>query len=257
MKTIRRPKSRNKLWISAWIAVGILVIVLFIKYGSSFLDAPFMKIGSFIHNTGVATVGVFSSKSSIEAENVKLKNQLAQVQVAVDRDKLLVQENSDLKELLGRHSKSTSILVTVLAKPPRSLYDTLVVDVGSTDQVSIGDIVIALGQVPIGIVTTVNPHTSTVQLYSSAGQKIDVRIGKDIQATAEAQGGGNFLIKLPKGTVVAEDDPISAPNIGAEIFGHVENIETSENDPFLYVRFSLPVNMSELHFLQIDRIKTT
>jgi hypothetical protein len=58
---------------------------------------------------------------------------------------------------------------------------------------------------------------------------------------------------LPKGTAVAEGDPISAPSIGASIFGHVENIESNENDPFIYVRFNLPVNMNELHFLQIDR----
>ena len=257
MKTIRRPKSRNKAWISTWIVVGLLLLTVLIGYSGSFVAPPFMRIGSFIHGVGAAAVGVFYSKNSVEAENQQLKDQLAQVQVDIDRDKLLLQENEDLKSLLGRHSKNASILATVLSKPPMSLYDTLVVDVGSSDQVSEGDTVLALGFVPVGTVNAVYAHTSTVQLFSSSGQKVDVRIGKNIQTTAEAQGGGNFLIKLPKGSVVAEGDPISALGIGAEIFGHVENIETTENDPFIYVRFSLPVNMSELHFLQIDRTTTS
>ena len=253
MKTIRRPKYRNKTWISAWIALVILLAIVLIDFGSPTIALPFMKVGGYVGNAGADTFSLFTSKSSLETENRQLKNQLAEIQVAVDRDKLLTQENSDLKELLGRFSKSSSILAIVISKPPMSLYDTVVVDVGSSDNVSEGDVVLALGYVPIGTVNSVYLHTATVQLYSSYGQKIDVRIGKDIQASAEAQGGGNFLIKLPKGTLVAEGDPIAAPGINANIFGHVENIETTDNDPFTYVRFSLPINMSELHFLQIDR----
>ena len=253
MKTIRRPKSRNKTWIYAWVVVGILLAAAVIKYGVSFVSVPFMKAGASIRNAGTAAVGAFASKNSIEAENRELKNRLAEVQVAIDRDKLLVQENSDLKELLGRHSKSSSILTAVLAKPPMSVYDTAVVDVGSSDRVTAGDTVLALGFVPVGVVSSVSLHTSVIQFFSSSGQKVEVRIGKNVQTFAEAQSGGNFLIKLPKGTEIAEGDPISAPGIGAETFGHVENIDTTENDPFIYVRFSLPVNVGELHFLQIDR----
>jgi len=253
MKMIHRPRSRNKLWISAWIVVGVLLLAAVFKYGASFVAAPFMRVGTSISQVGGAAVGVFSSKNSIEVENQNLKDKLAEVQVDIDRDKLLTQENSELKDLLGRHSKNISILATVLAKPPMSLYDTVVLDVGSSDSVTVGDTVLALGLVPIGIVSKVYSHLSTVQLFSSSGQKVEVQIGKNVQTFAEAQGGGNFLIKLPKGTIVAEGDPISAPGIGAEIFGHVENIDTNENDPFVYVRFSLPVNISELNFLQIDR----
>lgn len=250
---IRRPKSRNKIFISAWFVVGILLAAIVIKYGAPFFATPFIRIGSTVHETGAAVVGAFTSKKTIEIENQELKKQLTEVQVYIDRDKLLVQENSELKELLGRHSENNSILATVLSKPPISLYDTLVVDVGSRDKVEVGNTVFAFGVVPIGVVDTVFSHTATVKLFSSSGQKVEVRVGKHTQTFAEAQGGGNFIIKLPKGTVVAEGDPVSAPGIGAEIFGHVENIEINENDPFIYVRFSLPVNINELHFLQINR----
>ena len=253
MKTIRRPKSRNRVWIYTWILLGLLLVAAVIKYSGPFLASPFINLSNSTQNAGVAALGVLTSKKTIEAENQDLKDQIAKIQTTIDSNKLLTQENADLKELLGRHSKNNSILATVLSRPPMSLYDTLVVDVGSSERVSVGDTVLALGIVPIGVVGSVHPHTSTVQLFSSSGQKVDVRIGKKIQVSAEAQGGGNFLIKLPKGSDVAKGDPISAPLLGVEIFGHVESIETTENDPFIYLRFSLPVNMSELHFLQIDR----
>lgn len=234
-----------------------MLVVAVIKYGGPVAAAPFMRVGAFAHDVGAAALGAITSKNSVETENQNLKNQLAQVQASIDRNKLLTQENSELKELLGRHSKNSSILTTVLSKPPMSLYDTLVVDVGSSDNVAVGDKVFALGFVPIGTIHSVNLRTSTVQLFSSSGQKVNVNIGKNIQTSAEAQGGDNFLIKLPKGTEIAEGDLISAPSIGAEIFGHVESVDTTENDPFLYVRFTLPINMSELHFLQIDRVATS
>lgn len=253
MKTIRRPKSRNKVWISAWIVAVVLLVAVIINFSGSFAAVPLMKIGASVRNLGAAVGGAFASKNFIETENEQLKDKLTQVQAAIDRDKLLIQENLELKELLGRHNKNSSILATVLSKPPMSLYDTLVVDVGSADNVSVGDNVLALGFVPVGVVSVVHSRTSVVSLFSSAGQKIEVRVGKDTQVFAEAQSGGNFLIKLPKGTAVAKGDPIFSSGIGAEIFGHAESIDANENEPFIYVRFSLPVNMSELRFLQVDR----
>ena len=262
--TTLRQKSKNKKKVSVWIAVAVFALIVLLRFVAPtflgnitfFVTTPFMKSQSFFGGIGASITDSFSSKIALQKENDDLKNKLAEAQVAIDRDKLLVQENTDLKDLLGRHSKSSSILATVIAKPPFSLYDTVVVDVGSSDKVSVGDVVLALGTVPIGTIHAVYARTSTVQLYSSSGQQIDVRIGKNTQTTAEAEGGGNFLIKLPKGTVLAEGDPIAAPGIGVDVFGHVESIETNDNDPFIYVRFSLPVNMSELHFVQIDRSAT-
>lgn len=256
-----RHKSKNKKWFSVYVAVTIFLMIILIRFIAPtftgniamFIATPFMKGGNYFGAASAGVFDIFTSKSSLQAENDKLKSEVAQFQVTEDRDKLLTQDNADLKVLLGRHSDNFSVLASVIAKPPFSLYDTVVVDVGSADKVLAGDKVLALGFVPIGTVQSVYTHTSLVQLFSSAGEKIDVRIGKNIQTTAEALGGGNFIIKLPKDTAVSQGDPISAPGIQADVFGTVDSIETNENDPFVYVRFGLPVNMSELNFVQIDR----
>ena len=260
---IRNPKSKNKKKLSVYILIGLFVIIILLRYvapgftGNLTLvfATPLIKSGDYANSSMASVFGIFSSKSALQAENSQLKDQLAQIEVNVDRDKLLIQENTDLKALLGRHSPNSSILASVISKPPLSLYDTILIDVGSADKVSVGDNVLALGYVPIGTVHAVYAHTSLVDLYSSSGEKIDVKVGKNIQASAEAQGGGNFIIKLPKGTSVAAGDPIAAPGIGDDIFGVVGSIETNPNDAFIYLRFSLPVNMNELNFVQIDRTK--
>jgi len=257
----RNPKSKNKKIFAGLVVVGVFVIIILLRYFAPtfvgnvtmFVATPIIKSGDITSSVGSAVIDLFTSKYKLQTENADLKNQIAELQVAQDRDKLLTQENTDLKTLLGRHSSNASVLASVISKPPLSLYDTIVVDVGSADKVAVGDKVIALGNVPIGSVHAVYAHTSIVELYSSSGQKVDVRIGKNIQTSAEAQGGGSFIIKLPKGTAVAVGDPIVAPGIEANIFGAVETIETNDNDPFIYVRFSLPVNMQELNFVQIDR----
>ena len=259
---IRNPRSKNKKTLSILFAVGIFLVIVLLRYFAPtftgniamVIASPVMKSSDYAGAVGASVLDIFTSKHSLQTENTDLKNQLAELQVAQDRDKLLVQENADLKELLGRHSSNTSILASVISKPPLSLYDTIVVDVGAAEKVSVGDKVLALGTVPIGTIHAVYAHTSIAQLFSSVGERINVKIGKNIQTTAEAQGGGSFIIKLPKDTAVAVGDPIAAPGIGADIFGTVETIETNENDPFIYVRFCLPVNMSELNFVQIDRV---
>jgi len=42
----------------------------------------------------------------------------------------LLQENNDLKDLLGRPNTQNAIVSVVLSKPPFSAYDTLIVDAG-------------------------------------------------------------------------------------------------------------------------------
>ncbi len=258
------PKSKSKKILPVFSAIGIFFVVILFRFFAPtftgnfaiFIATPFMKSGNYVGSASASVLSIFTSKHTLQVENNQLKDQLNQLQIDTNRDKLLEQENTDLKELLGRHSKNSSILAAVISKPPFSLYDTVVVDVGASDKVSVGDKVLAIGVIPIGVINAVYAHTSIIKLFSSAGEQINIKIGKNIQTTAQAQGGGNFLIKLPKGTTINQSDPIAAPGIDADIFGSVQNIETNDNDPFIYVRFALPVNMTELNFVQIDRANT-
>ena len=68
---------------------------------------------------------------------------------------------------------------------------------------TVGEQVFAGSSLPIGTVSDVYSNSSRVTLYSSSGQKVNVLVGKNnIKAEALGQGGGNFVIKIPRGTPI-------------------------------------------------------
>src|SRR5665213_117357 len=130
-----RDKNKDKN-LRTKIAVGILVFVLLVilapvafpKLGNG-LRGVFRPIFLVEDNIGANTRNFFAnfkSKRALEGENESLQKQIAGMQTELlDRD-TLANENEALKEILGRKASDTMVLATVLVKPCRSLYDTLI-----------------------------------------------------------------------------------------------------------------------------------
>jgi cell shape-determining protein MreC len=129
----------------------------------------------------------------------------------------------------------------------------MIVDVGSQQDIVAGSVVYALGGVPIGTVTEIHDTFSKVSLFSYAGQKFDVILGKkNIAATATARGGGIFEITLPRDTEIAEGDPVSIPSIIPGVFGTVASIILVPSQAFSTILFTMPVNIHELRWVEIE-----
>ncbi len=128
----------------------------------------------------------------------------------------------------------------------------MVVDVGSSNGVTVGEKVFVDTSLPIGSVSEIYSDSSRVTLYSSSGQKVNVLLGsKNIKAEALGQGGGNFIIKIPRGVAVSEGDRIIAPSISVAVFGTVSHIDLAPNDSFQTIYFNSPVNLNELRFVYL------
>ncbi len=126
------------------------------------------------------------------------------------------------------------------------------IDAGSTNGVSIGNKVMANGNIFIGYVSEVYVNTSKVVLYSSPGEKINVLIGKDaIEKEADGLGGGNFSVEMPAGSNIAVGDSIVMPSISANIFGTVDQVQFKQSDSLETVLFKNPVNISELKWVEV------
>jgi rod shape-determining protein MreC len=196
---------------------------------------------------------LLESKESLIAQNNMLQQEVTQNQENTLFDTLLKSENDDLKNILNRKPQNQKqILAAVLEKPFLSPYDTLIVDAGSADGVSVNDKVLADGNDFIGYVSSVSAHSAKIVLYSSPGQQTQVLIGSSAtEQTALGLGGGNFSVQLPKGANVAIGDPITLPSISANIFATVENIDTTQTDSFETVEFRSPVNIDELVWVEI------
>jgi len=215
--------------------------------------SPFWSVRNSITSFFANDIELMRSKSALITENDLLKTEIQNNK----EDDLLAQalknENNDLKNILNRKNTSQNgILATVLVKPFFSPYDTLIIDIGSADGISVGDQVIASGNIYIGSVVEVYEHTAKVVLYSSSGEKINILIGANtIEKEATGMGGGYFSIEAPTGSGIKIGDPIIVPSISQNIFSTVEKIDAKPTDSFETILFKSPVNISELQWVLV------
>lgn len=250
---IRESDKRN-IFLPFLIFIIILIVSLPWTRNIIFgIGTPFWNIRNSITTFFDQNIGVLNSKQELLKENSLLKDELNQNNQELVLYDLLKKENDDLKNILNRNKLNQKlILSTVLLKPYLSPYDTLIIDVGSEDNVKVGDKVLADGNTYIGYIKEVYDNTSKVVLYSSDGEKVNVLIGdSSIEKEAVGIGGGNFKVEVPREIGVSEGDSITIPSISTNIFGVVEKIEYKESDAFQTILFKNPVNISELKYVEI------
>jgi cell shape-determining protein MreC len=142
------------------------------------------------------------------------------------------------------------IVAAVIEKPPRGIYDQLILDIGSNDGVTSGSLVYAPGLILIGSTTEVYSDTARVALYSSVGSMYQVSIGpKHIPAVANGRGGGQYEAQIAQASDVHEGDVVSDAIIGTGPFGVVRAIVSNPSDPFETVLFAPPVSVYNLNWV--------
>ena len=217
------------------------------------IASPFWNIKNSFYYFISDNLNLLRSKSNLIEENYNLSKQIEKDERDLLLKDILNSENEDLKLLLNRrNSNSKSILGTILVKPTLSPYDTLIIDIGLDQNISIGDKVVVDGNVFIGYISEVYSNSSKVILYSSPGEKVVVLIGEsNIGKEAVGAGGGNFSVNAPREIEVKEGDTITIPSISPNVFGVVEKIEFKENDAFQRILFKNTVNINELKWVLV------
>ena len=217
------------------------------------IGGPIWSVRNSINYFLSDNIKLLNSKINLIDENSLLKEQIKSYEKEQALFSLLKKENEDLKNILGRKISGRNVLLSaVLSKPYLSPYDTLVIDTGLFDGVSVDDKVLADGNTYIGYVSEVYDNFSKVVLYSSPGEKVKVLIGNsNIEKDATGLGGGNFEVQIPREIDIKEGDPIVIPSISANVFGVVEKIEFKESDSFQNIIFKNPINIGELKFIEV------
>ncbi len=260
MTYLRDKKQNTRKIIYTGLVVFVLVyIILFtrvfniISSDVNFIAVPIWKTQSTISDI-ITNINVwFESKKSLEEKNRRLKDDL---DIAggklIDRN-LLYNENIKLKGLLGRKAKTgVYVFAAVLTKPDRSLYDTIIIDIGKNSGVKKNDKVLYGDNIVIGKIAEVFDNSSKVLLLSSPREKVDVVIGSNnISAIADGRGGGNFEIKLPRDAKVYIGDAVSVPGMDTHILGVVEYIESTPSDPFKTIIFRGTVDIFKLKWVEV------
>jgi cell shape-determining protein MreC len=156
--------------------------------------------------------------------------------------------------MLGRKQSGSYVLATILVKPGRSLYDTVVIDAGSEEGIRPEALVYAYQTVPVGTVTAVSAHSATVTLFTTSGQKTNGRIeGKNIDVELVGRGGGNFELKVPRDVTLMPDMTVLLPGLRTSVVAVVAKSITDARDPVQTFLLTSPVNINELNSVEVAR----
>ncbi len=214
-------------------------------------------------NTWVGSVGAvfssFAANHTLVLENQQLKLALASSSAVLLDHEILVRENNDLKNRLGRVSPQANVLLAmVLVRPPATPYDTLVLDVGNKDGVAAGDLVSAGGSVYIGKITEVYENNSRVKLFSAPGEShsatlLQTAVSSSLPVSIAGQGGGSFTAEVPAGTLVRIGDEVVFNDIGTAFVAKVVQVEEKSRASFTTIYLQLPVNMYTLRMVEVRR----
>ena len=217
------------------------------------LGLPVWKTQNAISNTVENSAYIVRTKKSVfkENEDLRLRN-LALESKMLDYN-LLAKENEDLRFLLGRAGESKNfILGTIIAKPNKSFYDTLVLDAGLDHGVREGNIVYAQSEFPIGRISVVYDRTSVVTLFSSSDVTLNAQIeGLNTSVELVGRGGNNFEMDVPHELDVPTGTFVVAPFVNSSIVAIVVDVVSDPHDPVKKILLRSPVNVQDLKWVEI------
>lgn len=258
----RQDKKKQNKKLSTFILVAIFLFIfifgstmMYSSFSGSglFLSKPFFTFGQNISARFSSWGTYFESKKSINFENEKLKFENAELLARLSNYQVLENENKELKEILDRKENREFILGNILVKPNRSLYDTLIIDIGENSGIKIGQKVFAYGYVPIGYVGEVYTNTAKIILYSTSREKVDVIVSSSgIILTASGRGGGNFEMTLPRDFEIAVGEVVYLPGT-TQTLASVSGIISDPRDSFKKALLKSPINIFSLRFVEIEK----
>ncbi|ETB63621.1 MAG: hypothetical protein O210_OD1C00001G0075 [Parcubacteria bacterium RAAC4_OD1_1] len=240
--------------------IFIVIFLLFTLGIVSWSNDIFYKMGlpiwqskNFIRK-GIDGAGyLVKSKKIVFKENQILKKENEDLRISMLDYQILKKENEDLKELMNRKNISNDfVLANILSKPSQSPYDTIIIDIGDSFDIEVGDIVYANGDIPIGTIEKIESKLSLVSLFTNPGRKTEGII-ENINSSVEllGRGGGNFEVSLPVELDIIEGTKILLPSLNPEVLAISVGVISKPNDPIKRIILNSPVNIQNLKWVEV------
>ena len=247
--------SRGHLWTFGFVFVFVLLCILL----RSFVPNVFIAVSTPLWNGGTkmeagvgnAFSGLANSQKLVQ-ENESLTQEVHTLQ---NENVVLTTRAQDLTKLLGGQADSSSnILAGVVARPPLSPYDTIIVGTGKKEGVVAGSSVLAAGGIPIGTVQSVTTDSAIIALFSTPKRTTSGWVGSArIPLVLVGEGAGAFTATLPKATPISVGDIAYVPGPGAIPLGTVVRIDVDPSSPTVVLYIQPLINIFSLTWVEINR----
>lgn len=253
---LQRNKGRGKY---AKPIIVLLAVFVFGAVGFSLFNSVLLSIVSPLweadnrFSQGLKNIGTyFASKNSLAEENEALRRELTSLELQAAALRSGRVQEGILLELAGRRGEENTVAATVLARPPQTPYDVLIVDAGANDG-AVGGAEVHLPEGPgLGMVSEIHAREARVTLYSSSGVETEAVLERgNLPVTLVGAGGGNFRIIVPRDTEVEAGDAILSPGIRARLLAIVGGVKMESTDSFKEIIAKSPVNIFEVRYILI------
>ena len=254
MRKLFSPR-RNALLSSASVSWGgaalvVVALLLFIRLAAPDLFwtifAPAFGASDAAALSAHRFVSGFGESASLSLENERLSEENAAYAL----------ENRALKEKLESISElapgAPEIIAGVVARPPTSPYDTLILSAGSGSGVAEGMMALGNSGVPLGSVSSVWRNFSQVTLYSAPGVETQGWVGAArLPVIVRGEGGGSMSASAPRLAEIKEGDLVSIPGPGALPLGVVARVESDPLSSSATLRISPTFNLFSLTWVAL------
>ena len=222
-----RKKTKTAKVIISVILLGLLIFLgnttLLVRSRSVFFTATSAVRTSLFYFTNELSArlkAIFRrSESIIEAEKLRTENQNLSSKLATFS--LLEEENRNLRQVLKikQENGKESLIAQVTGFQRQFRNEFLIIDVGSKDGVSIGDLAVAESNIFIGRIKEVWSKNSRLILSSSAGENYaSVLLPQNLPVLARGNNNQEMMLDLvPENTEVRNGD-IAASSGKGDIF---------------------------------------
>ncbi len=255
-----KPKrvSRGKILVVVGVFLLIALLVFFfpgtMRSGSYAIVRPLWKVGDIVARPFLKINDFFVFRNTLIEENMALQDEIASLKLRVMDYDFLFQENQELKTLMGRTAGTDRVLARVLSKPPRSPYDTFVLDIGSEEGIVSGSKVYLSDNVIIGSITDVSGGTSLVELFSSGGKTQEAVLQRTgASFTLSGNGGANLILEVPKDADILWGDVFMYPSLTSSVIGSVFYIDANSQSSFKEIHIRIPGNIFETKWLFVEK----
>lgn len=256
--TFRQRNSHSSPLKKRLVFVASTFLITFFAF--YFFRSPIVSLSSSIWQTdnsisrGFAnTLSFFKSKSELIDENTLLKEKIASYEIELSTKKVLEASLDELLMTFGREVlRDDALAGAVLRRPPETPYDLLVLDVGATSGVDVGDRVSLPEGGALGLVLEVLERESKVSLYSTSNTETNAILERNsLPIVIYGEGGGSFSATVPRDSAVEVGDKVLLPGILPELVAVVSHIEIHPTDSLKKIFLRSVANPSELRFVII------
>lgn len=237
----RKKNSIVKRALVAFFGVAFFWIMITFVRNYRAAIAPVSSESIFLHTL---------SKASLIKKVEALQNEVNSLEALRSSNEVLERENSQLKTELGRNSFYKGVLARVVTFPNKSLYDTLIIDAGTMQGITVGQGVYAFGGVGLGTVSSVAENQATVLLFSSPGRETAATVSQDtITVTLIGRGGGEYEIRMPRDINFTEGDVITEQSTQSAPLATIQKIVGDPRDPFQRILAKAPLNLQNVSWV--------